>query len=333
MRLPRLPRKFDLEAARQEIGERGFTVKLGWIDNQPGGKLNGIRFMDCRELMDRALSIQIFDRQTATISWGLDNKDSVTLTKEDGRQFIEWLVNAEDTPLTVELFELLPEATEAEPARAGATNMAKARLVEYLVAKHPDKFGKYGSMGNQESPAGEAFYAELLDLVENPERDGRDLARLVQSLDSLAANLYAVANSQMKTGAPAMRWRAVGSVLAAEEIRDLAQEARRNMGIAPRPATDYPGAITSAELYAQILQERTNPKDQEPKPTPPWLFTGHRPGDTVVIEATAGRSPARANQIGTVESVSDHLETSTIQVRFKDGHIIDYDASNVRRLL
>lgn len=331
MRLPRLPRKFDLEQARQEIGERGFTVKLGWIDNQPGGKLNGIRFMDCRELMDRALSIQIFDRQTVTVSWGFENKDAVTLSKEDGRQFIEWLVNAEDTPLTVELWELLPEVTEAEPTQAGATNMAKSRLVDYLVAKHPDKFGKYGSITGR-TTASESFYEELLDLVENPERDGRDLARLVQSLDSLAGNLYAQANSQLKTGAPALRWRAVGSVLAAEEIQEMAQNARAVMENPPSQ-TVYPGAITSAELYAQILKERNDPKNPDPKPTPPWLFTGHRAGDTVVIAGTAPGGLARVNEIGTVESVSDHLETSTVQVRFKDGQAIDYDASNVRRLL
>lgn len=330
MRIPRLPRKFDLEQTRQEIGERGFTVKLGWIDNQPGGKLNGIRFMDCRELMDRALSIQIFDRQTVTVSWGFENKDAVTLSKEDGQQFIEWLIMMEDSPLTIELFELLPEATEAEPTRGGATNMAKARLVEYLVAKHPDKFGQYGSITGR-TTAEESFYEELLDLVENPERDGRDLARVVQALDSLAGNLYRQANSQLKTGAPALRWRALGAVLAAEEIRDMAQNTRTAMGRAPHQA-DYPDAISSAELYAQFLKHST-PKDPDPKPTPPWLFTGHRQGDTVVIEGTAPGGLPRANQIGTVESVSDHGETKTVEVRFKDGSFVDYDPSNVRRLL
>ena len=326
-----------IDQKRETLAHMGFTVKAQWIDNQPGGKLNGLRIMKAEALFGRALTLQVFDRQTVTISWGFSNDDAVTLTKEDGRLFLDWLRLKKMTPLPDEIWQLIPEATDtARETHAAATNMAKARLVDYLVANHADIFGKYGSLDDRLAP-GEDFYTALLDLVQNPERDGRDLRRLIQALDNLAGGLYVMANSQLKTGAPAMRWRAIGSVLAAEEIRDMAQRGRASMGGSPPPAPAYPEAISSSALYAQILKEEAPKQDRTAQPMPAHLYQGHRVDDIVTIvgpaAGTIGTIP-RAGEIGRVTAVSDRPEThsTNIAVTFKDGQTIEYDATTVRRL-
>lgn len=306
------PRGPAIDAMRHEVGEHGFTVKVGWIDNDPTGRLNGIRLLSARALFWRAISIQIFDRETVTLSWGFTNDDSVSLTKEDGRLFLEWLRDQPNTPLVPALWEIIP-APDPGPitTSAATTNMAKARLVDYLVSQHADIFGRYGSM----TAEGEDFYEAVLKLIQNPERDGRDMRRLIHAIESLANAEYSRANRLWRADIQANRYKALGAVLAAESLRECAASARANMGAAAPPPAEFPEAITAEFALGRLHSEATSQANSIPIPD------RISPGATVVIRSYPNFRPnapephPRAGQIGTV---THQLPDGRLNVRFTD---------------
>jgi hypothetical protein len=311
-----------MEYTQERLAGAGYTLKVDWLDGDPASGVNGFRIMRAEKLFEKALTIQIFDRSTVTLGWGFSNDQNVTLTKEDGRLFLEWLKTKELTPLIPEIWNVIPEAKPTTETRAAATNMAKARLVDYLVLSHPDIFGKYGAIDHatpgQQIKPGEDFYTELLKLIADPERDGRDARRLIQALDSMAANLYRRTNDYLRTEAAALKWRAIASVLAAEEIREMAQMARRNIANPP-PAPNYPNEVKSHVLYAQMLAQQDTPA------TPQDLrYPKLKPGDMVVINP--GDNIPCSGHIGEVFAA----DNAFVKVAFKNGEKLTYEIANVQ---
>lgn len=235
--------RFDMQqAAGHRMVPEGWLVKRQWIDKQPGGELLGIRITNAAKLYELAWSIQLFDRNTATLSiGGFDNDSHVTLSKEDGAAFIEWMhLNGK---MSDEVYDALatiePDDTEARPI----VNMAKNRLVNYLVENYAETFGRYGSLTVESTD----FYDEVLALVKDPARDDVTTRQLIAALESMAHDFYRAANIGLRAAgadATANQLAQVDGLLkAAEECRRMANEKRERTPGAP-PESDYPEAIT-----------------------------------------------------------------------------------------
>lgn len=254
---------------RPELAEQGYTLKLQWIDNRPGGTINGFRITNARILFENALSIQIFDRSTVTLNNGFTNDDAISLTKEDGREFLEWLRYEPDTPLVKELWDALPPGDETPaPLRpeSAVLSMGKAHLVDYLVQKHPHIFGRYGRMG----AAGQDFYEAVLDTFKEQEESSTnvDVLRLIHSLESLAHDLYRDANPILRLAAKCdqpeqqhMKLLAYAKITAAEMLRSMASKIRGHIANPPA-AADYPEAIEipPQELWARSQYSTGRPE-------------------------------------------------------------------------
>ena len=252
-----------------QVSQLGWTAKLRWEDNRPGEKLLGFRLTAAQKLFDDAVSIQIFDRETVTLSYGFTNDDHVTLTKDDGREFLEWLRALPNGPLVPAIWMALEKPAEP-PQRAGVasavTNLAKARLVEYLVENYPEVFGRFGSQSVEKSD----FYDEVLALVKDPARDTAVHRQAIQALETMAHEFYAIANRQAAASSASANakddwlvtfgpWlEALGYIRAAERCRHQANERRARLTTDAPAETDFPDAITAEDL-PQIFPDPSTP--------------------------------------------------------------------------
>jgi hypothetical protein len=280
------------DAARRELFKFGWTIKARHVDRDEAKPLLGIRLTNCEALFNKALSIQILDDSTVSLSFGFSNDEHVSLTEDDGRAFLEYLkliafAAVDDAGATYSLLtdELLAQIGKPIPReeQIPVFNMEKARLVDYLVQNSPQTFGKYGT-----ARAGGDFYAEVLELIKDPSRDEEIARRMIHALESTAHTFYADANRMLhvaaQSNAPARsphRMEAFGMIRAAEELRDRANDLRGKITDDPPAETPYPDAIAAGELAESLA------------PAGPW----DAPIDAATTDLAAAQLLARQDVI------------------------------------
>jgi hypothetical protein len=243
---------------RAALLKEGWTVKARRIDKDPAKPILGFRLTNCEALFKKALSVQIFDRSTVSLSIGFSNDEHISLTEDDGRDFLEWLrqfdystTGSDDgvylpDELWNQLGNAIPRADQIE-----VINMEKARLVEYLVQNSPQTFGRFGTIGAH----GGDFYNELLDLVKDPARDESIDRRMIHELESAAHHFYAEANAWLRIAAnrtaeadpQILKVRAYAVVCAADEMRERALSHRLRLD-EPPAESPFPEAIDAVDL-------------------------------------------------------------------------------------
>jgi hypothetical protein len=227
---------------------RRWTRRLRHIDQNPAMPVLGIRYSDATGILREAKSIQVFDRSTVTVAFGFMQEDHVSFSGIDGAELLNAILAGAAGPELAEAvqadLENIPEkSTGPDAAEPPVINAAKAKLVTYLVKARPERFGLYGTHPSY----GEDFYAQLLELVRDPQRDDTEARRMLTLLERTAHLSYAQANRCMKGGAPAL---AHGYIRAAQLLRDQANE-YRNMCAAPQPVeSPYPDAATLEDQAA-----------------------------------------------------------------------------------
>jgi hypothetical protein len=352
---------------RAKLAKLGWTCRARWMDNRPrrtalgmrayDGKLIGFRFTNADALLERALSIQVFDRSTVSLSFdGFTNDDHLSFTDEDGRDILQYLRNLPGSPLTEEFWDELPEAERKELQPAAMTT-GKGHLVAVLAQSHPHIFGRGGRISTE----GTDFYEEVLSILDDHDRiPMRDVQlQSIQQLEGLAHDFYSAANASLRAAATpeldgTQRARhhatAFGFAKAADDCRTRADHIRSTTQNPPAPDT-FPdqtppidildilgfmvfGTRSSAqnagvtsdtpEAMRQAIIDKNAGRNEWGKPTiqsdemDSRLSNDYRPGDLVVV---TDPGEARTQQIGQIKSTGP----STVEVQFTAGKPIAKD--------
>jgi len=252
----------------RDIANAGWTYKERYIDKNPALGLLGIRLTNAAKIWDEGYSIQIFNRTTVTLAQKANATidDHVSLTKDDGRDFLEWLRLTHPEILPPEIWEKLPEG-EAESAGPASSDEARSALLQYLVPRYPEYFGA-GSMAASGAP----FEATILAVIRHGENipaqvaeSGRLTMRTILYLETMAHDCYKETNSHLhnahgaddvprKLAYARMAYLAMGAAI---EARERAATMRRDYGTsggdpAPLPEASFPEAIDPNEVWAVI---------------------------------------------------------------------------------
>jgi hypothetical protein len=276
-----------IEQLKTDARAEGWTFKHRFVDNDPEQDLLGVRLTNANLLFDRSMSVQIFDRQTVTLSFGFSNDEHLSLTGDDGREFLLWLQQWKPK-LMKELWNAIPEIRPEASTGPVALSLqtGKPALVNYLVASYPEIFGRFGEIAN-----GDDFYDAVLRVIRNPERDDRSKAMLIHSLEELAHVAYADANSLL---------RSADLVIGQDNVQNVYREAHAQVTMAQRLRA-HAGAIRSLMLKPptpspfsdEILAVQDFP--------PPRELTTNvdeiKPGNVVVV---SDEKHALSRQIGEV---------------------------------
>jgi hypothetical protein len=298
---------------REQLARDGWTCRARWIDNRPRrvlqgqivseGELIGFRFTNAEALLENALSIQVFDRSTVSLSFdGFTNDDHLSFTDEDGRELLEWMRNQPESPLTAEFWNELPEAQKKELQTAAMTT-GKGHLVASLAKSHPHIFG----IGGRISTEGTDFYEEVLEILEGRDPEPIRVTQLqaIQQLEDLAHEFYALTNtllSAASTCGPEDRIEraryqasAYGMKQAAQECRVRAAMIRASIKNPPPPDqfNDEPPPFDAVQILA-------NPEDPAPTATKPSTLV-YLTGDLIVV---TDATHVRDRQIGKVKSIT-----------------------------
>jgi hypothetical protein len=301
---------------REQLARDGWTCRARWIDNRPrrilqgqivsDGELIGFRFTNAEALLENALSIQVFDRSTVSLSFdGFTNDDHLSFTDEDGRELLEWMRNQPESPLTAEFWNELPEAQRKELQPAAMTT-GKGHLVAWLARHYPHIFGT----GGQISTEGTDFYEEVQRILENqaPQPLRVTQLQMIQQLEDLAHQFYTMANALLRAastpgpddGMERARHHAsaYGIAQAAQECRIRAAHVRESIEKPPPPGqfNDAPPPIDVLDIIGFVAnQEDIAPR----KPKPSTLV--YRTDDVIVVTDV---THARDRQIGKVKSAT-----------------------------
>jgi len=147
--------------ALKKLAEHGFMFREQFIDGDPDLGLNGVRLTNVAKLWEPTYSIQIFDRQTCSLSQGgFTNDEHVSLTKHDGAEFLSWLRMAHPEVLSEEVWNKLPEGPAFRDT-AGGINGPKMKLIQTCAEFLPQWFGP-GSLGAE---PGANFYEVLSSAI------------------------------------------------------------------------------------------------------------------------------------------------------------------------
>lgn len=255
----------QLETLRDRMAQYGWTFKARFIDHDITKPLIGVRLTNAAKIMEEARSIQIFDRATVTLQTGFTNDEAISLTDDDGRDFLQWM-RAAYPELMAPIWDSLAEPDSADAkVQAGAyVDLGKNHLVIYLAEAYPEIFGRYGII----SITGANFYTELLRVVKDPDRDDAKRLAVIQELENLAHDFYSDAAAALRIAAAGeaaaggeklvtvdhMRRQAHGHVIAAERARERANHLRQRMETPP-PVRAYPEAITMNTEGAVITEQ------------------------------------------------------------------------------
>jgi hypothetical protein len=239
----------QLVALRDRMAELGWTFKVRFVDRNLEKPLIGIRLTNAAALFESARSIQIFDKSTVTLQTGFTNDGAISLTKEDGRDFLLWM-HAAKPDLVAPIWHALPdEGSAAQLAmEAPFVDLDKNHLVMYLAHAYPELFGPNGIV----AMTGASFHGEILRLIKDPVRDDLKRFAQVQTIENMAHAFYSEAAGYLRASADSgmgfeyvarMKRLAHALVLAAERARDEANVIRQRMDTPP-PVQPFPEAIT-----------------------------------------------------------------------------------------
>ena len=250
------------EKIRAKLNKIGWTCRARWMDNLPRravngdvayfGQLVGFRFTNADKLLWEALSIQVFDRSTVSLSFdGFTNDDHLSFTDEDGRELLKYLRQCDGTPLTQEFWDELPEAASKELQPAAMTT-GKGHLVAALAKSHPHIFGRGGRISTQ----GTDFYEEVLSILDDRDPQPIRVAQLqsIQQLEGLAHDFYAAANNLLRSAAIvdfAFEERARHHILAVG-MAHAAEECRRRAWVIRSATTEPPAADPFKDATPEI---------------------------------------------------------------------------------
>lgn len=294
------------DTRRQDIAKAGWTYKERHIDKNPELPLLGIRLTNAGRLFEESLSIQIFNRSEVSLSrGGLTNDDHVSLTKDDGRDFLDWLRTAHPEILTEEVYSLLPEGPR-EGESTTTADEARSKLIAYCVRYHAEYFGP-GSFAAGGAPLEESILAVLRHRDNRPEFASEQASltmRMILSLEEFAHENYKAANAYLREAhdaneaapCPTLQM-AMGAVQCGNWLRHRAQAMRAaaiaDKSIAPEhlPEPTFPEAINYVEVFALIykkITEDTGAAPIEAPATPPPPAPGLsdadlKPGMLVVV--------------------------------------------------
>jgi hypothetical protein len=227
----------ELNSLAANVNRTGYTITAA---HDLAGNLTGVRFLAASRLIEGHISAQVFTRAEVTLTFPGDQH--LTLTGEDGRQFLALWRKMPDCPLTDEIWETLPEPIE-QP-RQPLYSESKNALVQYLADTYPEEFGPGGHVPTK----GEEFYQTLLRLMKQPRSIlERSLLHAAVSCENLAREQYSEA---------AAVWR---GVLRESTSPDVAAVCSESMWEELKAAAkNSPGGIdVQARLKAaQLLREK-----------------------------------------------------------------------------
>jgi hypothetical protein len=234
--------------------DQHWTSRARYEDNDDSQPIIGVRLTNCERIFESAQTIQIFDSATVTIQFGFLQEQSVTLTREDGALFMDWLM-AYHPALAGPALAVVPMGDRTPgPASAGLAT-GKARLVSYLAEAFPDVFGR----GARATLPGADFYIEVMQLIQSavdkPHRSRTPA--LILALEAIAHQLYI--NS--------IRMHVAAEHGAPEALAPLKAEAR-GLAYAADALREQAGALRAA-CPADLLPPHPTFPDMTPPAQPP----------------------------------------------------------------
>lgn len=221
----------------------------------------GVRITNAENLFNDAYSIQIFDRSTVALSLGgFDNDSHVKFDREDGAEFVRWMLEQKHIPQ--DLFDALPQAP-APDALPGPINDAKVELIRYLAEKRPAQFGPFGTATHSAD-----FYSQVLAMLKEQEQEEETdrIARdFIVMLEAEAHQCYSHANKSLKLASFTddaelkLGYLFDAHSFAAAAVEYIAEAQRRRSllgsvnaaGIMP-PPPEFPEAISVLEVQTEI---------------------------------------------------------------------------------
>jgi hypothetical protein len=298
----------------RDIANAGWTYKERYNDKDPAKGLLGIRLTNAAKIWDEGYSIQIFNRTTVTIAQKANATidDHVSLTKDDGRDFLEWLRLAHPEVLPPEIWEKLPEGELETPAApASSSDEARSALVQYLAPRFPEVFGP-GSMAASGAPLEETVLTLFRVLESAPKQvaeSSRLTMRTILYLETTAHENYKAANVALRRahesvtipGRLEAAKEAYGFLGAAWDARRRAVEMRVSYGFADNnapkiPAGEFPESIEMAEAWKVIagaMLEQGKTTDTETRIASPGLvFTSDHPKLKQIADESGASSGA-----------------------------------------
>lgn len=296
----------EMADSRTELQRRGWTFRPRWEDNDPEKPIIGVRLTNAAKIFETAQTIQIFDTCTVTVQFGFLQEQSVSLTREDGAEFIDWL-KATHPELAAPMLAIVPVGDRTPGPAAAGMNTAKGELVAYLAKAYPEVFGR----GGRATMTGADFYAELLELFKDPERDSARTIQLILAVEGMAHDFYSDCNAALRRAralgasleaAAEAQMDAYGYAMAAQRSRDYAEGLRIGQPLDLRPpVAAYPEAIEphTIPIVAEILARGAGATDFKP------LAPGLPPPVVPVSETLASAAMRQRVKPGDILAVVD----------------------------
>lgn len=244
--------------SRENLHKLGWTFRQRFEDNDPSKPIIGVRLTNAAKIFESAQTIQIFDQATVTVQFGFLQEQSVSLTREDGAEFIDWLKQAHPD-LAAPMLAAVPQGDRGPGPSISPMSTTKAELTKYLAEAWPEIFGR----GGRATAPDADFFTELLKLLTDPDRDTQRRVQLILAAENMAHDFYADANAILRAASrqaelklsdaatTELQMDAYAKVMAAEGTRLYATQIRKRLPLdkLPPPA-EFPEAIDPASIPA-----------------------------------------------------------------------------------